>query len=492
MKVLFSCTTGYHLFISQFLVMTHYKDRLYKKIIFLSDLIPDVEIISSKLEENNFWDEIIVIKEKDYYSNHSTNIEEKVEELNSISKYDFSNIDLVHIFTLDPMTNNIIRNLKSNNNIILTEDGVATYVLESIKTWVDKMSYVNKIWIFDKRLYIGKAFLDKVENIEVDKYIQDSEFLDQFCKNINFIFSYDEKNEIGDVLFFDQDFSSYGSLTEFEEQIFLNKLNKCIGNKSVSVKKHHTDFMKNKFSKFSNFHLISTKENVPWQVIYINNMKKFSKNTYITYNSTAILTNKILNKNDKSKLIFMYKLIYANEPYWEKYITKYIELYGNDNIKIAESFEDIRKILEVDESNCVFEKEIPHLPGNEWTKCVDIVKSNTILNEMDFFGARIRLGYLKERFINSKPKYLIWGAGGNGVISKNVIDNILPNFNFIGYVDKFKEGYFNETRIYKTSELVNIEFDYIIIATTPGKNEAIEFLNSLGLKIGYNFIPLIM
>lgn len=79
-------------------------------------------------------------------------------------------------------------------------------------------------------------------------------------------------------------------------------------------------------------------------------------------------------------------------------------------------------------------------------------------------------------------KYLIWGAGNGGKITKQIVSSYFNKANCIGFIDKYKTGTFAETEIFKPEEIKNIIFDYVFIATEPGKEEAISKLNDMGLK----------
>lgn len=79
----------------------------------------------------------------------------------------------------------------------------------------------------------------------------------------------------------------------------------------------------------------------------------------------------------------------------------------------------------------------------------------------------------KDTIIN---KYIIWGASNGGKIAEEIIGEKFPSAKCVGYVDSFKEGDINSIQIFKPLDLTNLEYDYIFIATSNGRDVADEFL----------------
>lgn len=86
-----------------------------------------------------------------------------------------------------------------------------------------------------------------------------------------------------------------------------------------------------------------------------------------------------------------------------------------------------------------------------------------------------------------KLKYLIWGASNGGKITHETLNNKLINGEMLGFIDKYKSGYFNDIKIYDPVQIKDLNFDYIFIATTPGKKDAEEYLSKLGYKFINNY-----
>ncbi|URZ16003.1 glycosyltransferase [Clostridium felsineum] len=108
------------------------------------------------------------------------------------------------------------------------------------------------------------------------------------------------------------------------------------------------------------------------------------------------------------------------------------------------------------------------------------------------FSMKAKLNYIKDFKNDDKVNYIIWGAGTAGKFAKEVVDKETDNFNFMGFVDKFKTGDLCGYKIYKPEEIAKIKADYIFIATAPGKKEANDFLINIGLKKVEDYIDFVV
>ena len=79
-----------------------------------------------------------------------------------------------------------------------------------------------------------------------------------------------------------------------------------------------------------------------------------------------------------------------------------------------------------------------------------------------------------------KTTYVIWGAGTGGEVTKKVLDDKGECFVCKGFIDTYKTGVFLGYDICKPEELEAIDYDYLFIATVPGKDAAIEKLKKSG------------
>ncbi|OPJ54847.1 glycosyltransferase [Clostridium oryzae] len=90
-------------------------------------------------------------------------------------------------------------------------------------------------------------------------------------------------------------------------------------------------------------------------------------------------------------------------------------------------------------------------------------------------------------FINNVTNYIIWGASNGGNMLYSVINESFNNMKLCAYIDKYKGGEFNGVKIVHPDKISDIKFDYIFIATQPGKEEAEIYLNNLGYKRTYDY-----
>lgn len=97
-------------------------------------------------------------------------------------------------------------------------------------------------------------------------------------------------------------------------------------------------------------------------------------------------------------------------------------------------------------------------------------------------GIRLKLNYVFEDNPKLPENYLIWGTGNGGRITREVVGQAFPTASCAGFIDPYKEGSLDGAAIYPPAELKDINFDYIFIATEPGKKGAMSILNSLGLE----------
>ena len=122
---------------------------------------------------------------------------------------------------------------------------------------------------------------------------------------------------------------------------------------------------------------------------------------------------------------------------------------------------------------------------DKWSVIEDYVNQIGCFNRGWVSEKRIELSVLKPLLDRQKRICIIWGAGGGGKIMKKLLDEFFENVKIVGFIDKYKEGYFEGYPVYKTSQINELTFNYVFIATSPGKVEAENNLNSIGSKI-YN------
>ncbi|KHD38314.1 glycosyl transferase [Clostridium acetobutylicum] len=103
-------------------------------------------------------------------------------------------------------------------------------------------------------------------------------------------------------------------------------------------------------------------------------------------------------------------------------------------------------------------------------------------------GIKIKLIDVFKREFKKDFKYIVWGASNGGKITKEVLDEFFEKSQCIAFVDKFKTGEFEKIKILHPKDINHIKFDYVFIATEPGKEEAMSSLKSMGLKCIKDFL----
>jgi hypothetical protein len=203
-----------------------------------------------------------------------------------------------------------------------------------------------------------------------------------------------------------------------------------------------------------------------------NKAEEGTNNTkLIDYNIRDEIINKYLNEYNKLINAFKGKMdvLLSNfDPYL--IYNSYKNIYHNNLYK------DLYfSILNVIDKN-IWERYVKNISSK-------INIDTDLLSYMKFY-----LSYLINKFKNEKVDYVIWGAGSSGRVTKIILEEIMPNMKLIGYVDKFKEGNIEGVKVHKPENLKDVKFNYIIIATSSGKDEAEEFLNNMNLSMLNNYI----
>lgn len=84
--------------------------------------------------------------------------------------------------------------------------------------------------------------------------------------------------------------------------------------------------------------------------------------------------------------------------------------------------------------------------------------------------------------VESKMRYLIWGADISGDLGMNIIQKYIPNAHFMGYIDSFKEGELNGHSIIMPNAIKDLKPDYIFVCTNGGAVYARKTLKEFGYK----------
>lgn len=94
-----------------------------------------------------------------------------------------------------------------------------------------------------------------------------------------------------------------------------------------------------------------------------------------------------------------------------------------------------------------------------------------------------KLSKLREKFSpDDEFFYLIWGAGVHGKMAYSMMKEHFPNAKMAVCVDKYVEGPFFDGKICKPQDVYNYTFDYALITSHPGRFEAVQVLNEMGME----------
>lgn len=516
-KCIYVCVGNYQIFVAHILAKTKYKD--FDNIMIILDYLKTANNICKDMNKIDIWNKVILIEEytlrKEY--NISDNdvdnklLEHYISEKLINEEIDIQRIDTLNLFLFSNTTSIFL--LKNSNlstkNVL--EEGTQTYMVENFKQWHKYLNKIDKILLFNPKLYIGNKYLNNLEKIEVSEFLKNRDYF----KEINFeyrrIFNYSFQEE-WESLFLFENISRKGCelISRYEEKLFLENFSKCIEDIEVKYKPHPSNYnvdssnfgIDYKNGQYMGYELkfINNITDIPWECIYMDNINENKEKIYFTYYSTAVFNNKIIFQDfDNSKLILLYKLINYSDYYIEKFIEKYIDVYGKQNIFIPNNFYELAEIISSLKKSKSNPNDkyigIPFLEEAQWnTVCGYIFDTiNRDLNSPEaqrLVGSiRTRLGIIKHNLKNySSIKYVIWGTGNAAVLTKNIVDTLFTDSELIAYVDSYKIGTCNNIEIIKPNEILKIDFDYIFIASTVAKNEIEDYLIDIGIEEGKKFL----
>lgn len=516
-KCIYVCVGNYQIFVSHILAKTKYKD--FDNIMIILDYLKTANNICENMKEIDIWNKVILIEEymmREEYRISDDDVNNKLLEHFISDKLinegiDIQGIDTLNLFLFSNTTSIfLLENLKLSTKNVL-EEGTQTYMVEKFKQWHKYLNKIDKILLFNPKLYIGNIYLNNLEKIEVNKFLKNQDFF----KKINFeyrrIFNYKLEEE-WESLFLFENISRKGCelISRYEEKLFLRNFLKCIKDIDVKYKPHPSNYnvdsryfgIDYKNGQYMGYELnfINNITDIPWECIYMGNINENTEKIYFTYYSTAVFNNKIIFEDfDNSKIILLYKLINYTDYYIEKFIEKYIDVYGEDNIFIPNNFQELSEIISLlkKSKSSLNDKyiEIPFLEEVQWNKVCRYVFDtiNIDLNSPEgqrLVGSiRTRLGLIKNSLEKCNTiKYIVWGTSNAATLTKNIVDELFVDSQLIAYVDSYKSGIFNNIDIIKPNEILNNHFDYIFIASTVAKDEIEEYLIDIGLEEGKQFL----
>ncbi|MBV4428312.1 hypothetical protein [Clostridium tyrobutyricum] len=463
-----------------------------KKILIITDILIDTNELEKRLKDIYLWDKVICMKEKN---------KAFVKEIDNIK---IGNDDILHIFSFGGgMSTYLIFKYVLNKKvrIILTEEGTSTYFSEYIIKKIAKKSNFNltskniidridEVWLLNKDFYMEKN-CKIIKNIDMSKLQKNISL--EWLRDLNYIFKYQKENIYEKLIFFDGNFGQAGSISVINEKLFLNGLFSILDNFKVKLPPNDLLYKYSYFRKY-----IIKNVNVPWEVIYLNNMFFNSHDDlkiYMTHCSTAVFNMKFIDPSRKMKIIFLYKLLYSIQGYenyfsdvnmLETIIDKYSSIYPEDEIYIPKSFKELKMVLNVLDvyKNDSKEECEDYLFNDSFSnKYIEMVSQKLSLNK----NMKEQLYYL-DLDKNRIKRFVIWGASISGSVTFKAIRSIFPYWKFIGFLDKYKKGEFMGSRIYKPEDYDNLNPNMTFIATNPGKLEVEKLLIEKGLELGKDYL----
>ncbi len=93
---------------------------------------------------------------------------------------------------------------------------------------------------------------------------------------------------------------------------------------------------------------------------------------------------------------------------------------------------------------------------------------------------RHRLRYLEARFGREDVfRYVIWGAGVHGKIAYAMMSELFPRAKLIAVADNYATGKLFGCDIIKPTTVADLEFEYALLTSHPGRFEAVAILESM-------------
>lgn len=156
------------------------------------------------------------------------------------------------------------------------------------------------------------------------------------------------------------------------------------------------------------------------------------------------------------------------------WIDKYLKVYQKDEYQEINwnpkpiSIEETKKqiLLYIGESIKM------RKPAREYLLKLDSYYKNR--NRTDYYlGFKNSILRMKEFNNSRKIKYAIWGAGNHAIYAFELMNKYYPEAQLTTVVDKYKEGMIFGRSIIKEWQVSVEMFDFLLITTNPGKEEAI-------------------
>lgn len=103
----------------------------------------------------------------------------------------------------------------------------------------------------------------------------------------------------------------------------------------------------------------------------------------------------------------------------------------------------------------------------------------------------IKAKIISEDYCNKQSRIVIWGCGNGGrMIAGKLVE---AGLHVVGFIDKNSDSWNTSINgipvLGDESVLDKIDFEFIVLATTPGREYAINYLNEKGYTYGRNYLP---
>ncbi len=482
-KVVFKCHTPYTLFTAA-IIGNLYFDKSVKLLIATKYL---TSRFKNRMIQSGLFDEIYCF-------------DESVKDISKTEKQvdDFidKNCDIKYFFACvldDPYTVMMIEKLHNKSKIELFPEGASVNQLVEVLEIVHNKVYgrekynndffdeyymdykkVDKLWLYDLKMYHSRI---KLELKEIDKeaiWNNNNQIIDK----LNYLFDYVVSDEItSNYIYLETGMVEENRVLHIKQKEVEGLLFQLLYNNMIVVKPHpgqNMNYIKSEFN-YKNA-IIYSKLDIPFELIFINNLKNNEDLTIITpYFCTAINSVVSFVSEDKRKKIHILILYKMLENYYDEYISSAKLWVEQDIERLKREYNglDLYTPKSVNELKVYFKREV-----NYTNKTNDIA--------YDYFD---KIGNLLETSLlyDGKVTYSSYfDYLGKSVIEFNVSDYVsdenvytwLPSVN-----DIFK--YIDNLKIY----IVNKNIKHRVHFTINGKEISecvIEKRQSLVIRLNSN------
>lgn len=326
-RVLFDISTPYQLLIAIITCEIYYDEKYYKTALLNNAVLTNIDELKYKLILTKYFNNIYIINE----------LSEKDLILSQINELNLFNYDIYHFSSYASVFSCYLYNNMSNHtNIILNEEGIATYDLfNSYKEYKElfpdnpsdhiDLNKLSKILLIKKELYNSE-----------NKHIVESFSLKQIrnklllLEKLNLIFDYSFNEITEKFIFFTQNFSDYNVVTYKDIEIFFKELNDTYQNNLI-LKIHPFDKNKSLYEKL-NIKILECDTQTPWELIVFNHLihNKFNNKTLMTIGSTS-LCNTHLFFSDCKKNNINFKIM--SNQFYTPFNKRVNDFYRNLSLK---------------------------------------------------------------------------------------------------------------------------------------------------------------